>query len=246
MQYAMSYYQPTYGSCFGGGASRGNEDDLQGYVDSILPETFRPSFGEDLDARRSLDLDFGAASLWPDASHDHLNACLHFSEHSATKSNFTTGVSQNSNYSSLFDVLGEDSGGGYNLSDGPLLLDSDQRLRDSQNPSADSWTDSSDTSSCSGRKGYKHRHTRKYLQDKNLQKEQSREYNNEASALYRERRRAASSKKAKQMQQLQQENENLCNRLELLTMQSDWCHDTYEKYNDYFAGPLDDALQNLT
>ncbi|XP_069996643.1 uncharacterized protein [Penaeus vannamei] len=227
-----SYYGSTGASCFGGVEPRGNED-LETYVDSVLPGPFRPSFGEDLDARRSLDLDLGAASLWPDDSRDELNACLDFSRHRGA--GFSSGVPyKDQDYLSVCDVLGE-ADGDLNLSDGPLLLDSDQRLQDSGHSLGAA-------SSPSSRKGYRHRHTRKYLQDERLRKERNRELNNEASVLYRERKRTATSKKEKQLQHLQQENDQLCKKLELLTVQSDWCHDAYEKYNDYFAGPLDDAF----
>lgn len=102
-----SYYGSTGASCFGGVEPRGNED-LETYVDSILPGTFRPSFGEDLDARRSLDLDLGAASLWPDDSRDELDACLDFSGKKA--SGFTSAMSYHGrDYSvslvCLFDLL---------------------------------------------------------------------------------------------------------------------------------------------
>ncbi|XP_063598658.1 uncharacterized protein LOC134775129 [Penaeus indicus] len=230
----MAKYGSRDASCFGGVARGGNQD-LEGYVDSILPGTFRPSFGEILDTRRSLDLDLGAASLWPDDSHDDLDASLDFSGNNVAS--FSSSYN-GQGYSSLCDVLGEEAAGGLNLSDGPLLLDSDQRLRDSRNALGA-------TSPCSGRKGYRHRHTRKYLGDERLQKERNREFNNEASALYRERQRATTSKKEKQLQHLQQKNDQLCKKLELLTVQSDWCHDTYEKYNEYFAGPLDDTLYEL-
>ncbi|XP_037798141.1 uncharacterized protein LOC119593285 [Penaeus monodon] len=217
----MAYYESTDASRFGGVAPRGNQD-LERYVDSILPETFRPSFGEDLDARRSLDLDLGAASLWPDDSRDSLDACLDFSGNNVA--GFSSDVSYNDQgFSSLCDVLGEDS---------------DQRLRDSRSSLGA-------TSPCSGRKGYRHRHTRKYLRDERLQKERNRELNNEASVLYRERQRATTSKKEKQLEHLQQENDQLCQKMELLTVQSDWCHNTYEKYSEYFAGPLDDNLYEL-
>ncbi|XP_047478727.1 uncharacterized protein LOC125031810 [Penaeus chinensis] len=228
----MAYYESTDASCFGGVALGGNQD-LEEYVDSILPGTFRPSFGDDLDVRRSLDLDLGAASLCPDYSHDDLDACLDFSGNNLA--DFSSNISYNDqDYSSLF----EEAGGGLNLFDGPLSLDSDQRLRDSRNSLGA-------TSPCSGRKGYRHRHTRKYLRDERLRKERDRELNNEASVLYRERQRATTSKKEKQLQHLQQENDQLCKKLELLTVQSDWCHDTYEKYNEYFTGPLDDTLYEL-
>ncbi|XP_037798143.1 uncharacterized protein LOC119593286 [Penaeus monodon] len=229
----MANYGSRDASCFGGVALGGNQD-LERYVDSILPGTFRPSFGEDLDARRSLDLDLGAASLWPDDSRDSLDACLDFRRNNVA--GFSSDVSYNDQgYSSLCDVLGEEAAGDFDLSDGPLSLDSDQRLRDSR-------SSLSATSPCSGRKGYRHRHTRKYLRDKRLQKERNRELNNEASVLYRERQRATTSKKEKQLQHLQQENDQLCQKMELLTVQSDWCHNTYKKYNEYFAGPLDGAL----
>ncbi|ROT68246.1 hypothetical protein C7M84_013632 [Penaeus vannamei] len=169
-----SYYGSTGASCFGGVEPRGNED-LETYVDSILPGPFRPSFGEDLDARRSLDLDLGAASLWPDDSRDELNACLDFSRHRGA--GFSSGVPyKDQDYLSVCDVLGE-ADGDLNLSDGPLLLDSDQRLQDSGHSLGAA-------SSPSSRKGYRHRHTRKYLQDERLRKERERELNNEASVLY--------------------------------------------------------------
>ncbi|XP_037798140.1 uncharacterized protein LOC119593282 [Penaeus monodon] len=231
----MAYYESTDASRFGGVAPRGNQD-LERYVDSILPETFRPSFGEDLDARRSLDLDLGAASLWPDDSRDSLDACLDFSGNNVA--GFSSDVSYNDQgHSSLCDVLGEEAAGGLNLFDGPLSLDSDQRLRDSRSSLGA-------TSPCSGRKGYRHRHTRKYLRDERLQKERNRELNNEASVLYRERQRATTSKKEKQLQHLQQENDQLCKKMELLTMQSDWCHDVYVKYNSYFPNPFEEASQD--
>ncbi|XP_047478846.1 uncharacterized protein LOC125031892 [Penaeus chinensis] len=232
----MANYASRDASCFGGVTLGGNQD-LQGYVDSILPGTFRPSFGEMLDTRQSLNLDLGATSLWPDDSHDDLDACLDFSGNKVAS--FSSGVAYNDQgYSSLCDVLGEEAAGGLDLFDGPLSLDSDQRLRDSRNSLGA-------TSPCSGRKGYRHRHTRKYLRDERLRKERDRELNNEASVLYRERQRATTSKKEKQLQHLQQENDQLCKKLELLTVQSDWCHDTYEKYNEYFAGPIDDTLYEL-
>ncbi|XP_047478681.1 uncharacterized protein LOC125031781 [Penaeus chinensis] len=231
----MAYYESTDASCFDGVAPRGNQD-LEEYVDSILSERFRPSFGEDLDVRRSLDLDLGAASLCPDDSHDDLDACLDFSGNNVTC--FSSGVSHSEkDYSSLCDVLGEEAAGGLDLFDGPLSLDSDQRLRDSQNSLGA-------TSPCSGRKGYRHRHTRKYLGDKRLRKERDRELNNEASVLYRERHRATTSKKEKQLQHLQHENDQLCKKLEFLTMQSDWYHSVYVKYNSYFPNPFEKAPQD--
>lgn len=231
----MAYYESANASCFGGVEPRGNED-LETYVDSILPGTFRPSFGEDLDARRSLDLDLGAASLWPDDSRDELDACLDFSGKKA--SGFTSAMSYHGrDYSSVCDVLGEETNG-LDLSDGPLLLDSDQRLQDSGHSLGAA-------SSPSSRKGYRHRHTRKYLRDERLRKERNRELNNEASVLYREKQRTATSKKEKQLQHLQQENDQLCKKLELLTVQSDWCHDVYVKYNSYFPNPFEEASQEL-
>lgn len=131
---------------------------------------------------------------------------------------------------------------GLQLTDGPLLLDSGDPCNSRRTAE---FADAPSPPPAAGRKGYRHRHARKYLNDEVLQKERNRELNNEASVLYRERKRTATSKKEKQLQHLQQENDQLCKKLELLTVQSDWCHDAYEKYNDYFAGPLDDALDEL-
>lgn len=123
---------------------------------------------------------------------------------------------------------------GLQLNDGPLLLDSEGY--------SDNTYAASPHRAAEGRKGYRHRHTRKYLQDKQLQMERNRELNNEASVLYRKRKKETASEKEDQLQHLQQEHDNLCNKLQLLTVQSDWCHDVYVKYNDYFALPLDDNL----
>lgn len=52
---------------------RSDTSTLQEYVTSILPDSFRPNFGEDLDLQRPLDLGQEPPCLWPDETDGDFN-----------------------------------------------------------------------------------------------------------------------------------------------------------------------------
>ncbi|XP_047478852.1 uncharacterized protein LOC125031898 [Penaeus chinensis] len=291
---------------------RSETSSLEEYVTSILPDSFRPNFGEDLDLHGPLDFGQEPPRLWPDESGGDFNLrsrdVANYNPDdwlwSAANDDLNLGPQAEANHNlhgdswspanSYFNLKsGGDCGGpspwaesaraeqtcsrkpeknihsvGENMStatncerynqrlfglwdeepcldqrlqltDGPLLLDSGDSC--SSTCTAE-LADAFSPPPVGGKKGYRHRHARKYLNDNSLQKERNRELNNEASALYRKRKKEAASTTDDHLQHLQQENDNLCNKLQLLTVQSDWCHDVYVKYNDYFAPPLDSNL----